>query len=251
MNNQGILLTIFAGSFFLVGYVITLLVKKRTTLNEISMGMSLSVLILLAVLELNTEAMEKINNYFNNNFISILVIVGSIIIGMLILKLLEKFVPHHDHYSEKLTHDNHLYHIGLMTGLSLIIHNIIEGMSIYSLGVNSLSNGLILALGIGLHNLPFGVQISTMMEGRKNSNIKVLILMFCLVLSTFIGGLLISLFNNLNELFIGILIGITLGMVVYIVIFELLTEIKESKNKKNVNFGIIIGCVVMAISLLL
>ena len=32
---------------------------------------------------------------------------------------------------------------------------------------------------------------------------------------------------------------------------RLLTEIKESKNKKNVNFGIIIGCVVMAISLLL
>lgn len=246
MNINTLLLTLLSGSFFIIGYILTLIIKNKQLLTNLSLGMAFSVLIFLSVFELNAEAMEKFNTYYGNHLISLLLLIGSILLGMGILKLLDKYVPHHDHFEEKKhNHNNHLHHIGLITALSLIIHNVIEGMSIYGLGLNNPSNGLILALGIGLHNLPFGVQISSMLGDSKKKKIT---LILSLVLSTVLGGVLMSLIGTVNELVLGILIAITLGMIIYIIIFELLTEIKETKNKKNIYIGMIIGLIIMLIS---
>ena len=90
---------------------------------------------------------------------------------------------------------------------------------------------------------------STLEKEKKNKKI---ILLSLVVLSTFIGGLLMLLISNLlNEFVMGILICITLGMLLYIIIFELIPHILHSKNKLLSIIGIVIGVLVILISSML
>ena len=140
----------------------------------------------------------------------------------IVLKLLDKFVPEHDNehsLSHECTEEN-LMHIGIVSSLAIILHNIIEGMAVYSMTIESVKLGLLVALGVGLHNIPMGMVIYSTLEKEKKN--KKIILLSLVVLSTFIGGLLMLLISNLlNEFVMGILICITLGMLLYIIIFEL------------------------------
>lgn len=247
MNNQALLLVLLASSFFIFGYLLTLIIKKKNTLVEIAIGMSFSVLILLAVFELNSEAMENFNFYFANSFISLGLLIGCLIVGMSILKFADKFIPHHDHHEEINTHHNHLHHIGLMTFISLLIHNFVEGMAVYSLSDSNMNSGLLLAIAIGLHNLPFGMQIGSLMKSKK----KTILLIIGLMISTLLGGLLGGLIGTISILITGILVAVTLGMVVYLLVFELLPEIKETENKNKIYIGMVLGAIIMGISLIL
>ena len=109
----------------------------------------------------------------------------------LILKILDRFVPEHD--------SNNLSHIGIVSSIAIIIHNIIEGMAIYNTVISDLNTCILLSLGVGLHNIPLGMAISsTTYKDNKKSTILVVLI----ALSTFIGGLLIALFNVSNEKFL-------------------------------------------------
>ncbi len=251
MSIKILLLTVVASSFFILGFLITLISKNNKNLKEITLSMAFSTLILIAVLELNADAMNNINQYFNNNFITLCLLICSILIGMVLLKLIDKLIPHHDESDSNLIPDNHLYHIGLMTIISIIFHNIIEGMGIYAIGVGDYKGGLIIAIAIGLHNLPFGIHLGTLLENKRTTRLNVLLMLLFLFLSTIVGGLIVFLFGNLNNVLNGLLIGITLGMVVYLLIFELYGKLKEIKNKKNLYIGIIASIILMIISFIL
>ena len=141
-------------------------------------------------------------------------------------------------------------HIGIVSSLAIILHNIIEGMAVYSMTIESVKLGLLVALGVGLHNIPMGMVIYSTLEKEKKN--KKIILLSLVVLSTFIGGLLMLLISNLlNEFVMGILICITLGMLLYIIIFELIPHILHSKNKLLSIIGIVIGVLVILISSML
>lgn len=251
MNKAGLLLTILAGSFFIIGYIISLLIKKQEKLVSFVTGVAFSVMIILAATELNAEAIKSFDIYYNNRFITFGLLLLSILTGVVIIKLIDRLIPHHHHDGKEKDDHSHLYHIGIITFISLVIHNVLEGMSIYNLGVNDFNSGLLIAIGIGLHNLPFGTQIGAIMQLNPEKKKRAPLLILGLFLSTVVGGLLLGLIGEINELVSGVLVGITLGMVIYLIIFELLVEIKENSNKKISYIGMAAGVIIMAISLLL
>ena len=167
-------------------------------------------------------------------------------IGILILKILDLFIPDHDNKSTS----NKLYHIALITSISLIIHNILEGMAVYSTLVNSIKMGIFVCLGVGVHNIVLGMVITSFFYKFNNNKQKTLLIMLLVSLSTFLGGILSLLIGTTSELIEGIILAITLGMLIYITIFELLPHIIESKNKKNSIIGITLGIIILIISLL-
>ncbi len=248
MNQNGIFLTLFAGVFFIVGYLLTIIIKKTNKLCDFTNGMAFSVMIILGMLELSPEVWDSFTSYYNNNiFLALALTLLSIFVGIIIIKLIDKLIPHHNHYEEKQNHHNHLYHIGIITFISLIIHNLIEGMGIYHLGTVDYKSGILVAFGIGLHNLPFGIQLGAIMKDEKKYT-KTILMITGLALSMTIGGLLMFIIGEINLLVNGVLIGITLGMIIYLIIFELLVEIKESKNKKLTYLGILVGIILMVLS---
>ena len=88
---------------------------------------------------------------------------------------------------------------------------------------------------------------STTYKDNKKSTILVVLI----ALSTFIGGLLIALFNVSNEIIMGVLLSITIGMLLYINIIELLPRLVSSNNKKTVVLSVLSGIIILIISILL
>ena len=112
-------------------------------------------------------------------------------------------------------------------------------MALYGVASNDLKSGILMLLGIGLHNLPFGFQIASS-QNKKN-----ILLLVLLILSGFIGGITFLAFGELNETFEGIIIALTLGMLLHILFFELLKEVLEEIDKKDTIYGIIIGIILL------
>ena len=240
---QSLLITLIVGLFFFMGSLISLFIKKKKELISFSIGMSIIIMISLVFMDILPECLELFSGY------KIISISGGILVGIGILMLLDKLIPHHHDHDDAEDH-NHLAHIGVMTSLALILHNIVEGIGIAVIAKADIKTGLIYALGVSLHNIPFGIKITTMLNDNKNKK-KMWIYIILLTSSTFAGGLIMFTFSSvLSDFVLGTLLSITIGMIIYIVFFELFSELKESFNKYSF-FGILTGILLMLIGLVI
>lgn len=253
MGNIGsLMMTLLAGLFIMIGFVIVMLIKNNDKVVQFSISMAFGVMVTLVLIELIPEAYEIMSENFNG-ITGILIIIFLVLIGVGILKILDKFVPDHDieEDNEKEINEN-LVHIGMVSAIALILHNLIEGMAIYSSALTSVEMGLLVTLGVGFHNIPMGMVISSTFYKGNNDLKKVTLIMIIISISTFIGGLLMFFMSKyITELVLGVLLCLTLGMIIYIVVFELLGEIIHNKNKKISILGIIFGVLIFLVSLFL
>ena len=123
-----------------------------------------------------------------------------------------------------------------MSSIAIILHNIIEGMAIYNTFNTSINLGILLSIGVGLHNIPLGMVLSSTfyksLSNKKKSNV----IIFLISTSTFVGGLIMCIFNNVfkNEF-----------------IIEILPKLIKSKDKKMIITSIIVGILILFVSVFL
>ena len=242
----GLFFTLLLGLFILLGTMIVFFTKNNDRVILFSLSTAFGVMMTLIIFELIPEAFESFQTS-HSMLSSFFLIVLFAIIGLLLLKGLDHFIPDHD---TKMEEKHHLFHIGLVSSIALILHNIIEGMSVYSAFLSSDSLGLLISLGVGLHNIPMGMVLASVFYRSIESKKKTMLISLIISLSTFLGGCLLFVFQDiLNEVFLGICLSLTLGMLLYITIFELWPQLKEAKDKKLMVIGIIIGILVLFISI--
>lgn len=257
MNFISLLLTLLIGLFILLGSIICFKYGNNKKITDFSISIAFGVIISLILFEILPETYEILNDELGT-LKGILVIIILTLIGIIILKILDLFVPHHDHeahhhhkHNNEKCHDEHLHHIGIVSSIAVIFHNLIEGMSLYLVTSTSFTSGILLCIGVGLHNIPMGLVIASTLVGSNYSKKKVLKISLIVSLSTFIGGLIMFIAGGVSELAEGILLGLTLGMLIYISVFELAHQIYHMKNKKIAGIGIFIGIVLLIISTIL
>lgn len=232
---MGLLLTFGSGLFFLVGLFFTK-VFHQSKVNYLANGLAFVILIYLIFLDILPEILE--------NFIYQYLIY--IILGIIIIKLIDLFIPHHHHdhhelHDNKKDHNHHLNHISIMTILVLIVHNIIECIALYNVAQNSLKQGILMGIAIGLHNLPLGFQIGNQLEKNKY------LLVSILSLSGLGGGLIAAIIGQISIETELIILSFTIGMLIYLTFGELFPEVYKERKNKNTWYGIGIGCIIIAI----
>ena len=253
MEIEALFLTLVVGLFFLIGFLIPKLVSNKRKLISFTTALTFIIMLFLILLDLIPEIIEVLEpfQHLKNGFL----ILVFILLGYFSLKIIDLFVPEHthEHHEENdnlKEHERHSYHIGLITAISLIIHNILEGISIYIAGTTDLHLGFLMAIMVGCHNLPLGVEIAASME--QNKNISKYITLFFLVISSFLGAFVLFLLKqNLHALLEGMLLSLTVGMLLYISFQELFPEIKKSIQNKEVKMGLIIGLLLSVVLCLL
>jgi len=246
MNNIfGVLLTFLLGIFILIGACLSFLSKDNKKIIDLSIGIAFGVMIMLILTDLLPESLEKFNGMYTSFYGYLLTIIG-LLIGFLLLKVFDIFIPDHDDDAKE-----NLEHIGIVSTIALVLHNIIEGMAVYSIFTNSPNTALLLSVGVGLHNLPLGMIISLLLY-KKNSNKKSIIISISLLsLSTFVGGIIMYLLSSyVSEFLLACLISVTTGMIIYIISCELLPRIVSTKSKTSSIVGIVIGIAIMLLSLI-
>lgn len=247
MNVIGLVLTLVLGFFIIIGAFLMHIFENKERFLVISLSMAFGVMASLIFLELLPESFEIFNEKYSS-IISIAMILIFSIIGFLILKILDKFIPDHEDDDEA-----NLIHVGIVSSIAIILHNIIEGMAIYNTFNTSINLGILLSIGVGLHNIPLGMVLSSIfyksLSNKKKSNV----IIFLISTSTFVGGLIMCIFNNVfkNEFIIGLLLSITVGMLVYINIIEILPKLIKSKDKKMIITSIIVGILILFVSVFL
>lgn len=257
MNFVALLLTLLVGLFTLVGSLCGLYFKNNNKFTDFSISVAFGVIVGLVILEILPESYEILSGEVGI-FRGVLSIIILSLIGVIILKILDLFVPHHEHdahhhhkHNNQKCHNEHLYHIGIVSSVAIIIHNLIEGMSLYLVSSGNLVSGILLCIGVGLHNIPMGLVISRALINSNYSKNKTLKISLIVSLSTFVGGFIIFLLGSVNELIEGILLSLTLGMLIYISVFELLHQIYHMKNKKIAWVGIVLGIILLVISVII
>lgn len=242
---MGLIITLVLGLFILIGASITIFSKNNKKFIDFSLGLAFSVITMLIIVELIPHTYETLISS-STNVIAILAIIISVITGVLVLKVLDSAIPHH--------HGDHVHnieHIGIVTSIALVLHNIIEGMAVYNVVSDHLSVGLLMAVGVGIHNIPLGMVVTSALYKTNNSKKKTAIYLLIVSLSTFVGGLIMFFASSLiTEIVEGLILAITIGMLSYISVVELLPKIIKTKEKKNTIIGVIIGIIIIFITMI-
>lgn len=246
----GLLTTLLLGLFIIIGALIAFLIKRKERVVDFSLGLAFSVIIMLIITDMLPEIIEHLGTKHIYLFIIFTVL------GFGLLKLLDHFIPDHDDDGKMDTAQEkkeNLVHIGIITSCALVLHNIIEGMAVYSAIISNTSLGIAITLGIGFHNIPLGMVIAGTFHQSKETLSKTILSIIAVSLSSFVGGLILFFLNltAVSSIVLGILLSLTLGMLLFIATSELYPRLHALKNKKTAYIGITIGFLIQLIAIFL
>ena len=230
------IITFLAGISTLIGILPTYLNKKyKDEIVNISLGISTGVMLSVSILSLIPESIY----YLNKTIVNILLIFIFILIGLLLSKNISKIT--------KTSSSNHLYKIGLISMISLIIHNIPEGIITYLSTEENIRLGLTLSIAIAIHNIPEGIAISIPIYYSTNSRKKAFLYTLIAGFSEFLGAIFAYLFleSIITRFSLALILSITAGLMIHISLFELFPII--NKHKKHTYLSILFGIVLMVI----
>ncbi len=242
-----LLLSLLSVVFLLVGTLIVFNTHNSKKVMTFSVSLGFVVLVLLGIFHLLPDAYEFFIEVYSRNksiiFLSIFTLVG-----FLIILFLDLFGGHH-HDEGKHSEEN-FKHISIITCIFLVVHNFIEGMTIYSSVLLNYKTAMLLTIGIGLHNIPLGFTLSSTYS-KSHSRFSTLMYIIFIGSSYLFGAVVAYMFNDIfmNPLVLGIALTFTFGMILYIAMFEFLPIIKNSKEEKMKYFGLLTGLVAMLLTM--
>ena len=260
-------LTLFAGLSTGIGSAIAFLAKRTNTkLLTLSLGFSAGVMIYISFVEIFQEARESLIHHFNE-FEGTLYTVIAFFGGMLLIALIDKFIPNFENPHEirgieemdnkKAAHKfNRLYRMGLMTALAVGVHNFPEGIATFMSAINDPALGVAIAIAIAIHNIPEGIAVSVPIYYATGSRKKAFFYSFLSGLSEPIGALIAYLVlmpfmtSGNSEVFFGVIMAGVAGIMVFISLDELLPSAEEYGEHHVAIYGLTGGMVIMALSLL-
>ena len=181
-----LLLGIVSIFFLLIGTLIVFSLKNNKKIVTFSVSLGFIVLILLGIFHLIPDAYSFFRSECSK-VSSILYIIIVSLIGFIVVLILDKFSGHHHEHEKK--ESVHFKHISLITCIFLVVHNFIEGMTLYGTVLVSYDLAAMLTLGIGLHNIPLGMVISSTFYKASNNKKKAWTVIILVSLSTLIPPL--------------------------------------------------------------
>ena len=244
-NIYAFLLSTIAGFSTLIGFLFIFINKDRYSIISKALGFASGVMFTISIIDLIPNSFFLINKKYNYIYTLFLLITG-FLIGIIISSIIDKKVEKNSTNSLK------LYKLGIITMLTIIIHNIPEGIATFLTTTNNTKLGIILTIAIALHNIPEGISISIPIYYSTNSKLKSFFYTLISGMSEPLGALISCLFLSkfVNDILLGIIYSIIGGMMINISINELYKEAREY-NKKNTITYFIIGSFIMILNHLL
>ena len=130
---------------------------------------------------------------------------------------------------------------GYLIFISILLHNLPEGLAIGSSFISAEALGITLAIVIGLHNIPEGLATALSLAGSKVSTKKI-------ILFTLIAGIPMGIGSFLGVYFAGIfksLIGVFLSLAAGTMLFVVLDEIMPKSKSLYSIIGFLTGTIIV------
>lgn len=262
MDNQTILiaflLTLFAGLSTGIGSLIAL-IAKRTNTNFLSfaLGLSAGVMIYVSFMEMLPKSLDLFGQEFGEKTATLYMILG-LFGGIVLIALIDFLVPessnpHEMHSVEEMRSNKRLKHTGVITAMTIAIHNFPEGIATFMSAINSLEIAIPIAAAIAIHNIPEGIAVAVPIYHATGSRKKAFWLSFSSGLAEPLGALiafffLLPFWNPVLDAFI---LSAVAGIMVFISLDELLPSAEKYGKHHLSIIGLVAGMAIMAVSLYL
>lgn len=179
---------------------------------------------------------------------SLAVILLGILLGILTMIICDTLVK--EKFSNK-KEMNSLLRTGIIISIGLALHNIPEGLAIGTGFQASINLGLSLAIVIAIHDVPEGISMAVPMKKGGMSKEKVIFYVIMSGISTGIGALVGHLVGGISESIIATSLSFAAGAMLYIVSGELTPEANNMYKGRMNAIGNILGFIlgIIAISI--
>ncbi|MGP7818481.1 zinc transporter ZupT [Niallia sp. 01092] len=258
-------LTLFAGLATGIGSMLSFFTSTTNTkFLSWTLGFSAGVMIYVSMIEIFVKAKVALVDSLGNQLGNWLT-VGGFFAGMLLIALIDKFVPEqtNPHEPKKIEdintlsvvekQDHSLLKMGMFTALAIAIHNFPEGIATFTAALEDPGLGIAIAVAIAIHNIPEGIAVAVPIFFATGDRKKAFKLSFLSGLAEPIGAIVafLILMPFLNDVMFGLIFAAVAGIMVFISLDELLPAAKKYDEGHLSIYGLIAGMAVMAVSLLL
>jgi len=262
------LLTLFAGLSTALGALIAFWGgAKNTKFLSIGLGFSAGVMIYVSFIEILVKSQDA----FTVNFGDVpgeMLGLTAFFIGIAIAFIIDQSIPdninphhtldiensidHDDTYTLQ-KHRAPLSRMGLFTAIAIAVHNFPEGFATFVSSLNDMTTGIVIAIAIAFHNIPEGLAVALPVYHATGDRKKAFLYALGSGLAEPVGAVIgfVILAPIMGELTLGITFGVVAGIMVYISFDELLPAARVYGNDHTTIFGLVMGMLIMAVSLIL
>jgi len=235
------LIGLFFGTFgTTIGGIIGVFINK-TSNKFLSFILSFASGLMLSIVcfDLIPQAMEITN---------VATVIVGILLGIIILIDCDIFIE--KILNKKINKNNNsLLKTGIIVSIGLALHNFPEGLAIASGFGVSLTLGYSLAIVMCIHDIPEGISMAVPMKNGGMDKLKVLFFVILSGITTGIGSLFGALFGTISNNVIALSLSFAAGAMLYIISGELLPESNKLYNGKINAIAIMIGIILGLIAL--
>lgn len=238
------ILSIISGLSTLLGTIpLFFKIKDKDSFITFSLAFSLSVMITISIFDLIPSSIKYING---NYWYTLLIFILFFSLGYLLTNILNNMI-------EKEKESNNLYKVGILSFITLILHNLPEGILTFLSTYKDFHLGLSLCIAISLHNIPEGISIAVPIYYSKKSRGKALLMTLFSAVSEPLGALLafIILRKYVTNEIISIFLIFISGIMITLSIEKILPLALTYKKEKPLLSGLIIGFIIASLSIII
>ncbi len=245
---NAVLLSALAGLATTIGSVIGIFVSKPSkAFMAFTLGFAAGVMVHVSYVELLGASIQDIGfGWAHVAFFG----------GMGAMFLIDLAIPHEwgaEHYEGPgdPAKRKAVMRTGLLVALGIAIHNFPEGLVTFTGAMKNMDLGIALAVAVGIHNIPEGMAVSVPIYAATGSRKKAFMWSFLSGISEPLGALMgaLILAPFLSKTLLGVFLGGVGGIMVFISLDELVPAARQYEREHTAIMGVVIGMVVMAVSL--
>ena len=272
-----LLISLLAGATIVLGGLVVRLSRGAARIEHFSIALAAGSMLALLLFDLGPELLEGCEE---GAYIQ--VVVGAIA-GFVGLVALDGAIPDHDAGGTHAAHGAHdgtghagagyaaaatienagsvahahahahdasagnAVHIGIISAVAIILHNVIEGMAVYSVALSAPADGALYAFAIALHNIPVGMLLFSTLKASRPSTRRAVVA--AVTFSTFAGGLLMAALSHaVPEEVMVFFVAAAAGMICYILIMELAGRLVRSRPAWVSAAGCVAGFLIVVVA---
>lgn len=173
---------------------------------------------------------------------SLTIVIVGIILGIIVMTICDILVDKKFNNSNSIK--SSLLRTGIVVSIGLALHNIPEGLAIGSGFDASNKLGISLAIAICLHDIPEGISMAIPMKNGGMSKMKVMFYVIMSGIATGIGAWIGAIIGTISVKVIAICLSFAAGAMLYIVSGELIPESNKLYQGKSTIYGNMAGFLV-------